>query len=243
MVMALNERFILVIDVETANLIDCALVYDIGWRIIDIYGNTHAEGSFVIRDVFVYERELVKSAYYCEKIPEYVNDIQQGKRRMIDFYDARREILNVMKKYNCHTVAAYNMHFDRNALDNTLRYLTKSKQRWFFPYSTKFVCIWNMACNSVCQSSEYRSFAEMNRYYSNYGKNYKATAETVYAFLTNNPHFEEEHKGLDDVNIECVILMHCLNHNCPLMGIKRNCWMKVKRAALMPRAISFLTWT
>lgn len=235
MILKLTDRFILVLDVETANSLEDAFVYDIGWRVIDLCGNVHAEGSFVIRDIFVYERDIVKTAYYSDKIPEYVADLQAGKREMVNFMEARRRILNIMDDFNCHTVAAYNTHFDRNALNTTLRFLTKSKYRYFFPYSTEFVCIWNMACNSVCQRGEYRTFAETNYYISNHGKNYRATAETVYAFLTNNPSFKEEHKGLDDVKIECEIFVKCFEEIGGVMGIKRNCWMNVKRGALALR--------
>lgn len=236
MILNITDRYILVLDVETANDTTDAIVYDIGFMLIDLYtGAICEQGSFVIRDTFVYERELVKVAYYGNKIPEYIADIQQGKRQMIDFLTARRHILNIMEKYDCHTVAAYNCNFDRNALNTTLRFLTKSKYRYFFPYSTNFVCIWNMACNSVCQRGEYRTFAESNYYISNHGKNYRATAETVYAFLTNDPSFKEEHKGLDDVKIECEIFVKCFEEIGGVMGIKRNCWMNVKRGALALR--------
>lgn len=233
MIFALTDRFILVLDVETANTIDDAFVYDIGWRIIDIFGKTYAEGSFVIRDIFVYEHELMKQAFYAEKIPEYIEDIRNGKRKMINFLDARKKILSIMRQFNCHTVAAYNASFDRNALNTTLRFLTKSKIRYFFPYDTTFICIWNMACNSICQSGEYRTFAETNRYYSNNGKNYRATAEIVYGYLTNNVSFQEEHKGLDDVEIECEIFTKCFKELKGVMSIKRNCWQNVRRGALM----------
>ena len=235
MIWKLTDRFILVLDVETANSLDDALVYDIGWRIIDLFGKVYAEGSFVIRDIFVYERAIVKEAFYADKIPEYVRDIQNGTREMVNFMEARRRILNIMKRFNCHTVAAYNANFDRNALNKTLRFLTKSKYRYFFPYNTQFICIWNMACNSICQRGEYRTFAETNRHYSNHGKNYRATAETVYAFLTNNADFTEEHKGLDDVKIECEIFVKCFEEMGEVMGIKRNCWMNVKRGAIALR--------
>lgn len=235
MIWKLTDRFILVLDVETANDTTDALVYDIGWRIIDIFGNVCAEGSFVIRDIFIDEHEIMKSAYYANKMDEYSCDIRNGKREVVSFLTARKRILNIMKEFNCHTVAAYNCNFDRNALNVTLRYLTKSKYRYFFPYNTEFVCIWNMACNTVCQTSQYKTFAETNRYFSNHGKNYRATAETVYAFLSNDTNFTEEHKGLDDVKIECEIFLHCLNGNDNVMGINRGCWQKVKRGAIALR--------
>ena len=234
MILNITDRYILILDVETANDTTDAIVYDIGFMLIDLYtGAICKQGSFVIRDTFVYERELVKVAYYGDKIPEYIADIQQGKRQMVDFLTARRHILNIMEKYDCHTVAAYNCNFDRNALNTTLRFLTKSKYRYFFPYSTNFVCIWNMACDSICQTSEYKTFAETNRHFSNRGKNYRATAETVYSFLTNNPDFHEEHKGYDDVKIEKEIMEKCLEYDKNFKGIKRNCWQKVRRGALV----------
>ena len=236
MILNITDRYILILDVETANDTTDAIVYDIGFILLDLYTGAICErGSFVIRDTFVYERELVKVAYYADKIPEYIADIQQGKRQMMDFIAARRHILNIMAKYNCHTVAAYNASFDRNALNTTLRYLTKSQYRYFFPYSTNFVCIWNMACSTICQRGEYRTFAETNHLFSNHGKNYRTTAETVYAFLTNDPFFKEEHKGYDDVKIEMVILQKCLNYDYSFKGISRGCWQKVKRGAIALR--------
>ena len=232
MILNLTNRFILLLDVETANDTDCAIVYDIGFIIMDIYGNIYETGSFVIRDVFCYERELMESAYYADKIPEYISDLRAGKRKMMDFMAAWHYINNLMKKYDCHTVAAYNCNFDKNALNNTLRYLSKSKYRWFFPYGTEFICIWNMACNSICETGEYRTFAELNRFYSNHEKNYKATAETVYAFISDKPNFNEEHKGMEDVRIECEIMKECLCMNDAMMSINRGCWNKVKRGAL-----------
>lgn len=233
MFITLNNRFILLLDVETANDTTDALVYDVSGMLIDCYGNVYEQFAFVIRDIFCDERELMKIAYYGDKIPEYVQDIQKGKRVLVDFYQAWNYINRLMKCYDCKTVAAYNCHFDRNALNTTLRYLTKSKYRWFFPYGTEFVCIWNMACNTICLQSDYKTFAETNYYISNKGKNYKTSAETVYSFLKQDPSFQEEHKGLEDVKIEKEILLECFKYGIDVMGISRWCWQKIKRGALM----------
>lgn len=227
------DEIVCVTDVETANDTKDALTYDVSCCFINpSKGIVVDERAYVVRDVFVNEHDLMKQAYYASKMPEYSADIRAGKRQMIDFMDMRQDFLELMKKYDCHIVAAYNAAFDTNALNTTLRYLTKSKYRWFFPYGTQFVCIWNMACNTICQTSNYKSFAELNRYYSNHGKNYRATAETVYAYLTQNPNFNEEHKGMEDVRIECEIMKECLSMNDTMMNINRGCWNKVKRGAL-----------
>lgn len=221
------------IDVETAGDTKDAFTYDVSGRFFnETTGEVVEEYAFVIRDIFVFEQEMMKECYYNSKIPEYISDLRQGNRAMEDFMRMRRYMLNKMAKYNCNTVVAYNCSFDRNALNTTLRYLTKSRFRWFFPYNTNFECIWNMACQTICQTKEYKKFAEDNSLISNYGKNYRATAEAVFAFISNNPTFAEEHKGLEDVRIEQVIYqeIHSGKYELPRdKGINRLCWQKVKR--------------
>ena len=226
-------HYYLVIDTETTNSFDDPLVYDIGGAIVDKNGHIYESFSFVIRDIFVYERELMRTAYYANKIPSYVQEIYNNARAMVDFYYARRFILNLMEKYNVHDVAAYNAHFDQNALNVTQRWLTKSKSRYFFPYNTNFICIWNMACQTLCQRKTYKEFCEKNNFISKRGTNYSTSAETVYRYLILDPAYEEEHKGFDDVLIELYIMKRCFSAKKQFpdgKGIKRNCWMNVKRA-------------
>lgn len=229
----MNKKYYLILDVETTNSLEQPLVYDIGGVVADKRGNIYESFSFVIRDIFVYERELMQTAYYANKIPEYVAGLQAGARQMVDFYQARRHILNLMEHYNIHDVAAYNAHFDRNALNTTQRWLTKSKSRYFFPYDTNFICIWNMACQTICQRKTYKEFCEQNGFISRRGTNYSTSAETVYRYLVINAKFTEEHKGLDDVLIESYIMRRCFESHKAMpygKGIRRNCWMDVKRA-------------
>lgn len=230
-------HYYLVLDVETANSLEQPLVYDIGGVITDRYGRIYEQFSYVIRDIYIHEREMMRTAYYANKIPEYAADIREGKRKLIDFYTARRNILNLMSKYNVTDVAAYNAHFDRNALDTTQRWLTKSRYRYFFPYGTNFICIWNMACQTICQRPTYKDFCETHNFTSNRkgspkAKNYSTNAETVYRYLTLTPDYEEEHKGYDDVLIETEIMRRCFSSHKKMpygKGIRRNCWMDVKR--------------
>lgn len=230
-------HYYLALDTETANNMEFPLVYDIGGVVTDKQGNIYEKFSFVIRDIFVYEREMMRSAYYGDKIPEYVKDIQQGIRQMISFYEARQHILNLMRNYGITEVAAYNANFDRNALDTTQRWLTKSRYRYFFPYGTKFICIWNMACQTICQRATYKYFCEENNFTCNRkeapnAKNYSTSAETVYRYLIMSPKYLEEHKGYDDVLIEIAILRACFRSHKAMpygKGIRRNCWMDVKR--------------
>lgn len=229
--MIFEDETLCTLDVESANTTDDPFVYDIGAEFTR-NGKLLERKNYVIRDIFVHERELMKQAYYADKIPQYIEDLQNNDREMTNFLYMRKDLLTTMRKYNCTKICAYNCHFDRNALNTTLRYLTKSKRRWFFPYGTEFICIWNMACQTICQTDEYKQFAETNNLISNHGKNYRATAEAVYQFLTNDPSFVESHTGLQDVQIERQIFDYCVNNFDSFpngMGIKRNCWQQVKR--------------
>ena len=44
-------------------------VYDLGFAVVDKRGNVYESYSFVVKDIFFAEAELMKSAYYANKIP------------------------------------------------------------------------------------------------------------------------------------------------------------------------------
>lgn len=219
-----RRHLFLVLDVETANQLLDALVYDIGLAIIDSYGNVYARYSLVVADIFEDEADLMQSAYYAKKIPEYLADIANGDREVVSLYEARELVHELCKAYNVKAIMAYNAGFDMSGLNRTQRYVTKSKYRWFFPYGIPFHCIWHMACQTICSQKKYYDFCIANNFVSAAG-NISTTAETVYAFITNNPDFEEEHKGLEDVLIETAIFAECVKkHKKMNRNIYRACW-------------------
>mgnify|MGYP003468450726 FL=1 len=170
--MAIDKRrhYILMLDTETANTIPTetgldmsnVLVYDIGWAVIDKSGNVYECASFVNRDVFVYERDLMQSAYYANKIPMYIEDLRQGYRTMADLREIRAAMLDTMERYNIKTVCAHNARFDLNACNGTQRYCTKSKWRYWFPYGTEIWDTLKMASDVIVPMPTYRRFCEEN---------------------------------------------------------------------------------
>lgn len=77
-----KKNFYLTIDTETANSLEDPIVYDIGGAIHDKQGNVYETFSFVIYETFVLCADLMKTAYYAEKIPMYEEQLKNGKRRM-----------------------------------------------------------------------------------------------------------------------------------------------------------------
>jgi hypothetical protein len=227
--MRTTEKFI-VLDVETANDTTDALTYDIGFIVADRHGNIYESRSFCVYDIYRCERELMQSAYYAHKLPLYEKGLADGSYKMALFSTVKKIIWNLMKEYDITKVFAYNCYFDRNALNKSQRYISKSKYRWFFPKETEFCDIWNFACSTICQQKAYKDFCELNGYISNRGNNYKTSAETVYQFITNQNDFEELHQGLADVFIEYEILLKCYaTHKKVETDIDRLCWRKVER--------------
>lgn len=220
----MKKQYFLVVDVETANSTDDALVYDLGYAVADRQGNIYEVGSLVISDIFEGEADLMTSAYYAAKIPQYIEGIKANDFEVVNFYTARRRVLGIMEKYSIKTVCAYNASFDRNALNTTYRWLTKSKFRYFFPYGTEINCIWHMACQVLCTQKRYRKFCEAHDFIKPSG-NLHTSAETVYAYMTKNETFDEAHTGLQDVLIEVKIMAKCYSqHKKMNKSINKACW-------------------
>lgn len=218
------KKYYLVLDVETANSTDDALVYDLGYVVCDKKGNIYEADSFIVSDIFFEEANLMQSAYYAKKIPTYLEGIKNRAFNVVTFKQAREKLLNAIKSYKVEAVCAYNANFDYTALNTTQRWLTKSKYRYFLPYGTKVYCIWHMACQLICTQKNYIRFCLENGFVSPSG-NIKTSAETVYAYMTNNADYDENHTGLEDVLIETKILAKCFaQHKRVEKNINRFCW-------------------
>ena len=223
-----NERFV-VIDTETANSVEYPLAYDVGFCIMDRKGNIYEEYSLVVYNIYVKEKDMMKSAYYAEKLPKYEIKLKSGERKMVTLYTVRKLILDLMEKHKTNVVYAYNMNFDRRALNNTQRWTTDDRYKYFFPYGTEFRCIWNMACQLLLARPSYIKFALKNGFVSEKG-NIKTSAECCYRYLKNNPDFEEEHQGIDDVKIEAEILLKCFaQHKKVDTKPYQACWRLVQK--------------
>lgn len=208
---------ILMLDTETTNDIDDPICYDIGCAIIDKEGNAYEDYSFVVKDVF-FNKELMESAYFKEKIPQYLEEIKEGKREPKSWYEIRLIIRNLMQKYNTTYVSAHNVRFDYRSTATTQRYLTKSKYRFFFPYGTQFLDTLKMAREIFARDDEYIAFCKENEYLCKNGKP-RYTAEILYRYLNKDNDFIEEHTALEDVLIEKMILAECYKRNPEINGL------------------------
>ena len=218
----------LVIDTETCPLdrtLETVLpnnmfVYDVGWAVVDKRGKVYDTKSFVNADIFLDEKELMKSAYYADKLPKYWKEIKSGERVLTSFYNIRKALLETISEYGITEIYAHNMRFDYGTLQNTQRWLTKSKYRYFFPKDVIICDTLKMARDVILKMPTYKKFCEENGLLTINGK-LSASAENLYKFITKDTTFAESHTGLEDVLIEKEILAYCFKQH---KKMRRKLW-------------------
>lgn len=216
-------NYLIGLDTETCNGIMMddekldltqSLVYDLGWAVTDKRGKIYKTRSFVIAEIFCGMKDVMKSAYYAEKIPKYWKDIKSGKRVLTTFWKVRKTFLDDVKEYGVKNVFAHNASFDVRALNNTIRYITKSKLRWFFPWKIEIWDTLKMARQTVGKQKSYIAFCLRNNYMTKHKKpQVRLTAEILYRYISNDNDFVESHTGLEDVLIETKIMAHCFKQH------------------------------
>lgn len=133
-----NKKFYLVLDCETATLphainyegeqrknvaIAKPLVYDLGWKIVDLMGMTYARKNYLISEIFSVP-SIFDTAYYAEKRPVYLEKLSRGEIRLCDWRSAVAELVEDMNL--CVAVGAYNSIFDfKKAIPFTELYINK----------------------------------------------------------------------------------------------------------------------
>ena len=207
-----ENDFILMIDVETTNDIECPLVYDVGYQIFSLSRGVVCERSYINVDIFSDEK-LMESAFFKDKIPQYIEDYNNGKRKLSELWGIKKMFKNHCEAYCVKYACAHNAAFDNRALNTTQRYETTSKYRYFLPYGIEWLCTLKMARKILKTDEAYGEFCYENDYLTSRGCR-RYTAEILYRFITGCGEFEESHTGLEDVKIEREIFEFLLE-KCP----------------------------
>lgn len=199
---------VIVLDTETTNSLDDPFTYDIGWMVVNLETEEVLKSeSYAVAEIFL-DKELMKCAYFADKIPSYWEEIKSKDRKLARLYTIRKTLIEDCKAYGVEEIYAHNARFDYLSCNLTQRFLTSSKWRFFFPYGVTICDTLKMARKTFGNDVEYRRFCEENNYLTQNGQN-RYTAEILYRFLSGDNDFEEVHKGLDDVSIEKEILLAC----------------------------------
>lgn len=185
------------IDTETCGSLEHPYVYNFAYSVIDAYGFVYEQGSFINRDIFVGFKDLMDTAYYANKIPQYRQQIWDNEIQVANWYEIKSHFWDVCDKYNIKAVIAHNARFDFKACNNTQRLKT------YAPFFHPNVEIWDtllMARDTIGKQKRYLKFCNENQYLTANGKP-RMTAEILYRYITKNNDFVEAHTALEDVNI------------------------------------------
>ena len=217
----MEENKYLVFDSETGNTMrneqgqldtHAGQVYDLGGEIIgEISGKVYDQFSLINEDVFYRMPYVMREAYFKDKIPQYVEDIKNKKRQVVNTWQMWNIFYQKCKEHNVKAIVAHNAWFDVKVLNATLRYQTKSKKKFFIPYGMEILDTMKMANETIAKTDEYISFCKENNYMTKHQvPRPQLTAEVLYRFLSGNNEFQEEHTGLADVEIEKEIFLECM---------------------------------
>ena len=209
-----RKKYYIVFDTETANGLNDPIVYDLGFAVVDKMGNVYARYSLIIREVFYGMADLMKSAYYANKLPKYHEEIAKGERTVVSFYEAKKIFANVCKEFNITVAVAHNARFDYKSTSKTQRYITKSKYRFFLPYGIELWDTMKMAHDTICKQKRYIKWCNENGFMTKHKTpRPQEKAEIIYRYLIKDNTFKESHTGLEDVMIEKEIFAHCMKQN------------------------------
>lgn len=214
-----KRKQILIVDVETNHQ---QKVFDIGLLVGDLYGNITEMKQFIIEEIFP------EQLFWEKKRPDYLavmND-ESYPAKMVSVEKAFEEIEILIEKYNIKTMYAYNAAFDSRTINNLAEEFKVDNPL----KNLEIDCLWFWSAQTIFQQKAFKKWADKNYQYTMTEKgNYKTSAEIAYAFMKNEPQFEEVHRGLEDCLIEYEIFLKCRKQRkLRVKGICHNAWILVQ---------------
>lgn len=192
----------LVLDTEFVDL-NKAFVYNLGYRIISPLGVVLCERDLVIKQVYE-NKALFATSYYANKKPLYTSKMKGRKARAISLGFAMRLLQADIKNYGVDMVWAYNAKADIHSIDFTTKFYNCVN-----PLGNNIFDIMVLAKQVFLKDDNYINFCQEHNMITAKG-NCKISAESCYAYLTNNANYIEEHTALADSRIEAEILRYCM---------------------------------
>lgn len=171
-------------------------MYNLGCVIHDKDGNVFATASMLVMEHY---NNIEKDSYAKKNFHIYEERLNNGTMSAVATErDAVEVVRNLCKFYNVKYVQAYNSAFDFKK--TICRELLNDFE---------FIDIYLMALQTITHLKSYRKFCVANGFKSGSGKTCATTAESVYAFITDNAENTEEHTALSDAMIEKDIFVRC----------------------------------
>lgn len=172
-------------------------IYHLAGIIHDRLGNILAVFNYLIAE---YYEEIEKDDYAKKNFYKYAEMIRSGLITVVATEEeAIRMVDSLCNFYNVKYMMAYNTAFD----------FTKTNCKVLIE-NREFIDIYLMTLQTITHIKKYAKFCRENGFASSSGKSVATSAESVFAYLTNNANYTEEHTALEDSKIEMQIFLACL---------------------------------
>lgn len=206
------------------------LIFDIGWTVADKKGNIFIKRNYLVDEVFT-NMDLMKHAHYFNKYPTYLRMLQDNKIKMKKWSYIIAKFEQDILDYSIKEGYAFNIAFDKKAMENTHRILTGREFLFWKANEMKTNCIWGMCAETIMSKKGYIETAIEQGWMSDSG-NITTNAECAYRYITGVYDFEESHTALDDAIIETEIMARCFKTRMKMsFGIIPHPWKIVKGKA------------
>ena len=193
-----------VVDTETTKN---GYVYDLGVVIMNAAtGEVVATMNAIVEETFN-NVSAMDTSYYACKIPAYIEAINAGELEVLPFSECFKRFSSLLESYNVRSIWAYNMAFDFKALNRTITELSNGFVTCFFPDNVTCYDLMSASVNIIGNTRRYQKWAIAHDYVTPTGRA-RATAETMFRFITDDASFVEDHTALSDAMIEADILAH-----------------------------------
>ena len=171
-------------------------VYHLAGIIHDRQGHILATFNYLIAEHY---EEIEKDEYAKRNFSKYQEMIADGIVTMISSEAAAVEMVNaICEFYGVRYMMAYNSGFD--FVKTVCRSLIENRE---------FIDIYLMSLQTITHLKKYADFCRENGLCSASGKSVATSAESIYAFLTDNVDYKEEHTAFEDSKIEMQIFLAC----------------------------------
>lgn len=195
----MNKTIYCTLDSETVGGASAPTgMYNLGCTIHDRNGHIFATCSMLVMEHY---DEIRTDDYAKKNFHLYEERLARGEMSAVATEEEAVSIVrNLCHFYGVRYVMAFNTGFDfckticRQLLDEF-----------------EFIDLWLMAVQTICHQKGYAKFCRENGFKSSSGKSCATSAESVYAYITGNPDYTEEHTALNDALIEMEIFVKCLS--------------------------------
>ena len=185
------------LDTETVGGINNPLgFYHLGGIIHNRNGEVIGCFNYLIAEMLSY---VLNDDYAKKSLPLYYEMLNNGTATLIDTQEHAIKVVNsTLEFYNVNVMTAFNSGFDY--CKTMCAKLLEGRE---------FIDLWLMALETICYKASFKKFCAKNGKYNNKGT-CRTNAETVFAFLINDPEYCEEHTALEDSKIELQIFNACI---------------------------------